>query len=287
MTLILIILGACALIGVVRGLVPEPKQARERRAEATRRVIEEVKAAQACALVLTPASGGNASWLGGGPTVPPSFEWPMSPDGPLTFAGQFDLAEVREAGGPTWLPADGALLAFHHEDWGFADLVRVIHMRAQKDDALVSMGAPDGRAYDPRSITFERRVSLPSLEWLSIDGAELERAGPAWSELANIVDKRPLPKAHHQIAGYPDEVQRGSLPLEAELEWRRQGGPGRKPRVYSPQDAAKDWRLLFQIDTDEDLGMSWMDCGRLYVLVREQDARAGDFSQTVTIVQTY
>ena len=197
--------------------------------------------------------------------------------------GQFDLAEVRDAGGPAWLPADGALLAFHHEEWGFADLVRVIRV----DGACVSMEAPDGRAYPAQPIAFERRVSLPSLEWLSVDGRELKPAGAAWSELAEIVEKRPPPEAHHQIAGYPDEVQRGSLPLEAELEWRRQGGPGRKPRVYSPQEAAKDWRLLFQIDTDEDLGMSWMDCGRLYVLIREQDARAGDFSQTVTIVQTY
>ena len=51
--------------------------------------------------------------------------------------------------------------------------------------------------------------------------------------------------------------------------------------------AAKAWRLLFQIDSDPELGMMWGDTGMLYIFIREADARAGDFSKTWLISQTH
>jgi len=61
-------------------------------------------------------------------------------------------------------------------------------------------------------------------------------------------------------------------------------------RAVSPSEGgarASDWRLLLQLDTDEEAGMMWGDTGRLYFWVREQDARAGDFSRTWTILQCF
>ena len=52
-------------------------------------------------------------------------------------------------------------------------------------------------------------------------------------------------------------------------------------------EAANSWRMLLQIDSDRDLKMNWWDSGRFYIFIREDDARAGDFSKTVTISQTY
>lgn len=48
-----------------------------------------------------------------------------------------------------------------------------------------------------------------------------------------------------------------------------------------------DWRLLLQIDTDNDAGMMWGDTGMLYFWIREQDARVRDFSKVWMILQCY
>lgn len=48
-----------------------------------------------------------------------------------------------------------------------------------------------------------------------------------------------------------------------------------------------EWGLLLQVDTDNDAGMMWGDTGMLYFWIREQDARAHDFSKVWMILQCY
>jgi uncharacterized protein YwqG len=51
------------------------------------------------------------------------------------------------------------------------------------------------------------------------------------------------------------------------------------------KSSTTDWRLLLQIDTDNEAGMMWGDTGMLYFWIREQDARAGDFSKVWMVSQ--
>jgi len=54
--------------------------------------------------------GEGPSRLGGEPEL--TGEWPVWKGGPMVFVAQLDLAEMRTAGGPDWLPAAGRLLFF-------------------------------------------------------------------------------------------------------------------------------------------------------------------------------
>ena len=59
------------------------------------------------------------------------------------------------------------------------------------------------------------------------------------------------------------------------------------PRAPSLKAGAKDWKLLLQLDTDDDIGWMWGDVGTLYFWVREQDAQAGDFSRVWMVFQCF
>ena len=43
--------------------------------------------------------------------------------------------------------------------------------------------------------------------------------------------------------------------------------------------------LLLQLDTDDDAGMTWGDCGMLYFWITKQDLEAGRFENTWMVLQ--
>lgn len=110
---------------------------------------------------------------------------------------------------------------------------------------------------------------------MAIDWDHLNTASADTLEEA-LVSLAPTAPAH-QIGGYPSPVQSDGMEAECENIARRSGHGGGDPA---------DWRLLLQLDTDEDVGMMWYDVGALYFWIREQDARAGDFSKVWTILQS-
>jgi uncharacterized protein YwqG len=50
-------------------------------------------------------------------------------------------------------------------------------------------------------------------------------------------------------------------------------------------EAAQDWRLLLQVDSDPGAGFDWIQNGRLYFWIREADARARDFTRVFGLAQ--
>jgi uncharacterized protein YwqG len=94
----------------------------------------------------------------------------------------------------------------------------------------------------------------------------------------------------HRMLGYPDPIQ-GDMQLEVQLA--SHGIYAGSPDDYQTEEAkkleagAKDWRLLLQIDSDENAGTQWGDVGRIYYWIRQQDLEARNFDKVWLILQCY
>jgi uncharacterized protein YwqG len=162
-------------------------------------------------------------------------------------------------------------------------------------------GAVDGVAPAPEDLDPDARLPRRAIRF------EPTSLPPPW-ELAPLADDLPdvdedalfdaleelreaeyasAPK--HQMAGFADPVQGAEMELECQLVTNGLycGDPSgfRDPRAEALKAGASDWRLLLQVDSDDDLGVMWGDLGRIYFWVREQDARRGDFSGVWLILQ--
>jgi hypothetical protein len=268
---------------------PKPKRHATAAPSAAAAVVGRVRRMAQPTLLLAPAKAGFSK-LGGQPELPEEIEWPSSESRPRSFLAQLDLAEVRAAGGPEWLPDEGCLYAFcDDQSAGCADHVSIVH-------SAEAAGAP--REWPPalpaklrfpeRRASFLVFTSIPSPDWLGIDLDELDLSDDDRDELADIAGEAFGDELQHRVGGYPSEIQPAHMALECEHLARGLEPPEWDAEVPPAiERASKSWRLLLQIDSDPALKMNWGDGGRLYVFTREKHAMAGDFSKTVTLSQTY
>ncbi len=215
------------------------------------------------------------------------MNWPARDGVPLTFLAGLALDEIHAELGVSWLPDSGALLFFYdaaNQPWGFDPNDRggwaVLHVAG-------SPGTKAEPALPFRSVAFRRVDVLPSFESDAVSGLKL--SSEELDEYIALTELRYLPGPRHQVAGVPDALQGDGMDLGCQLASHGvdcgSAAAFRDPGVESLKPGAADWRLLLQVDTDEELDVMWGDCGRLYFWVREQDARAGDFSNCWLILQ--
>jgi uncharacterized protein YwqG len=57
------------------------------------------------------------------------------------------------------------------------------------------------------------------------------------------------------------------------------------PRVKSLEPNAKNWKLLLQIDSNDENDMMWGDCGRLYFWIKKDDLFNKNFNNSWVILQ--
>jgi hypothetical protein len=239
-------------------------------------------------LLLVPATAPGFSKLGGDPELPADLAWPAGYERPRTFLAQIDLAALAPESQVDWLPREGLLYAFYDPDGhGLADVVRVLH---SIEPAGSSTPAPPGVRwrFPERRVAFTALSSAPSLDWLGLDASEVGCDEDEFESLQRIGDAPPPDEMQHRIGGYPNEIQPERMWLSCEHLAR--GWP--EPRwdediPPAVERAAKEWRLLLQIDSDPALKMNFGDGGRLYLFIRERHARRGDLSKTVALWQTY
>ncbi len=242
---------------------------------------------------LVPSDAPSRSHWGGAPGLP-AGDWPTRNGRKLTFLARVSLAELHRAHRIGWLPTTGALLFFYdleEQPWGFDPKDKgsgaVLHV-PDLDSPITPVKSKDGGGIAPRSMSFRLIQTLPSWEREAVQ--ELTLSDDEFDEYSDLAEAPYDGHARHQVGGLPVPVQGDQMELECQLASNGIyiGDPSgyADPRARPLEAGAAEWRLLLQFDTDDDLGVMWGDCGRLYFWVRESEAKAGRFGGTWLILQS-
>lgn len=234
----------------------------------------------------------GASKIGGLPDLPLTLRWPEWQEEPLPFLAQIRLSDLAHLDDANELPHSGMLYFFFHDEAleGPYPLTRESWRVIYDDSNPINLQRSPGSAntaivYPERILAFSSRLTLPPFESLYLENLglsykvferdaspERRKEADAYMELWQQLDELYESKApHHQLLGHPYQIQ-GDLLLECLQDTKYAGEP-------------TDWRLLFQIDSDDDANMMWGDVGVLYFYIPWQALIARDFSQVHLIMQ--
>ncbi len=252
------------------------------------------------------------SRIGGVPDLPAGFSWPRWNEGPLAFVAQLRLDDLAAWDEEGILPKRGTLAFFYdptQQGWGFdpahrgSGRVFLFGPHLEHRPASPPRDLPGEGLFRPRRVeghpisTFpppdSRYTDRLGLSWHPGDDPRAPRESPpdrsAYFELIEEAERElGLAAPYHQLLGHPRPVQ-NEMQLECQLVSNgiSCGDPRgyEDPRRKGLEAGADDWRLLFQLDSDDDAAMIWGDLGMVYFWIRLQDLRKGDFEKTWTVLQ--
>jgi len=237
----------------------------------------------------------GASRMGGVPDLPPSIEWPLwvnSETGrshPLDFIAQFNLEQLAKFSCSEALPKTGMLYFFYDMTnctWGFDP----------KDKGSART------IYFPGGIDSLERRALPEyLEpthacelffeegWTTRDSIfDPDEDEDEFAELIEAIDNVCSDEAEHHLLGNANTIQ---CEMEWDCELVTHGIYCGNSDGYNTERAeqlkaeSKQWKLLLQVDSDENPGWMWGDLGRIYFWIKESDLSACNFDDTWLILQ--
>lgn len=240
----------------------------------------------------------GVSKLGGRPDLPADVTWPVFNNKPLSFLAQLNLEELCNVYDHTDMPKTGMLYFFYdnaQETWGMSieekSSWRVIY--SESDDHLV-------RTAFPKNLMDDYRFGSAKVDMM------LRQSYPQWEndivQLANLTDEA---TDHYidfvgdsygengvitKVFGYPNQIQ-GNMDVECQMI--ADGITYEDIRKYSSakrselNNRAKDWTLLFQLDSEESIHMIWGDVGRLYFWINKEDLKNRNFDDVWMILQCY
>ncbi len=235
----------------------------------------------------------TSSYLGGTAALPAGIAWPSKAGKPLTLLASLDLATLSRTLPLPWLPASGRLLFFYDVDnqpWGFDPNDRgswaVIFVR---DDATLLDGAPAHRRLARLNLSLHKIDTYPS--WQRPQVAALGLTDAEHDSLSDLCTAVYHDAPCYQVGGFAYPIQGDQMEVECQLAshgvYCGDASVHTAPEFARLRDGAGDWRLLLQLDSDDDLGVMWGDGGILYFWIREQDAQAARFENAWVVLQCF
>jgi hypothetical protein len=238
-------------------------------------------------LVTTPREDSKipkgATKLGGSPDLPASARWPEAKGKPLTFIAQLDLATLRRVAPAGVLPGAGVLSFFYDsagQIWGSPGEDE--HWRV-----LLSSRSKIARCAPPAGASSFRPCAIEAFGELTIPPARSalrrslpERVSEQYDELeARFLGdyrRRPLEDGKvHRVLGHPDAIQ-GDMTRRIEYAI---AAADLDDEIEELETRARTWRLLLQVDSDDNAEMMWGDLGRIYFWIRAEDLAVRRFER--------
>lgn len=248
----------------------------------------------------------GTSKIGGSPDLPPGVPWPEANGSSLPFVAQINLADVAQYDIEAELPRSGLLSFFFDQDGYFSagspernSCSRVIYSDVAAD-RLERRAPPGAVASDwrvtPLGISFSREITMPGFETPHIErlgysydsiygpsaegtrAAEGERVLQLLLEIDQLLAREFQRRGPvHRMLGHPDAIQAG-------VEYNWQADYARVVSSVGAPTNARDWRLLLQVDS-EDEPMVWGDVGRIYFGIPREALARRDFTRTCLVLQ--
>ncbi|MFA7335453.1 MAG: YwqG family protein [Candidatus Obscuribacterales bacterium] len=238
----------------------------------------------------------SVSRAGGRPLLPFGYEWPRSRSKiPLAFLCQIDLSDSNFKPYEQ-LPKRGLLSFFYDAfdgPWGnqsddhfgwrvqyFEDLAVLKHTDFPAD-------LPTSSVFAPCAVSFKDELSYNAI---TVEMAAVSDGGyssyEAYLDAAEEIYGSPVV---HRMLGYAQDIA-GDFRLDCEIASRDLNldddfdfcsTEGEKLALQSEK-----WLLLLQLDSDPLAQMMWVDNGRLYFAIREEDLIARRFEKVWLICET-
>ncbi|HUT57663.1 MAG TPA: YwqG family protein [Phycisphaerae bacterium] len=274
---------------------------RSKRSTQGERGVEEhldyLKTLRRPAIALSPSVEKPLSRIGGLPSLPESVPWPEWKGAPLAFLCQVDLSEIPEGFDRHGLPRSGMLYFFYNQEqetWGFDPNDKgswqvVCTTTPATDNAPRSV--PKGLSKD--YVYTEKPVALTFVEtypdWQDERVAVLNLSDKQGNEYAYLCSAVFQGRPAHHLFGHPSPVQGNDMDLECQLASHglycgdASGYSDQRAKELEP--GRREWVLLLQLDSDDDAGMMWGDCGMLYFWIRREDLNERRFANCWMILQ--
>lgn len=256
-----------------------------------------------CAQVPQGELAPTESRLGGMPHLPAGMRWPIGPTGPMQHVATIRLSDAAAHDASGTLPRAGLLWFWHDvasNAWGFdpADgaSYRVTFEPDESTPLTLAAMPEDPPSSDPDAsppegfpatrVQYAADVTLPNYEWLETHAKELAQEIDA-AALAALLETLPTnrtPPPRHRLLGRPTTSQ-GEMELTCQFASAGfscgSQNAFRNPKARPLLATALDWRLLLQLDTDDEEctgpGWMWGDMGVLSFWIRQPDLAAGRF----------
>jgi len=227
------------------------------------------------------------SKIGGCPDLPAHIEWPMCEGKNLLFLAQVNFEEIAHLQAAAELPKRGLLYFFYKNELAISgDKLedkkgfKVIFVedttnlsRKQSHSAGEKKTIP---LFRPCKLTYREAWNLPSSSWPGV------RKHLSGDDFSRLMDFRSPPEMNTRtkLLGYADEIQ-GEM--EGLCEWLL----GVRSKKWADNYAAgvKNWRLLFQLDSENEALMMFGDTGRLYFWIKDSDLKAGNLEEVWMMLQ--